>query len=72
MVCFKREKLDQLSKETLNLIGHAINERSLKFETMTVKAWYKHLLEVNVTHSGEPGSRELVLCWVERLNPFVD
>ena len=55
-----------LSKETLNLIGQAINEGSLNIETKTVKAWYKHLLEENVTHSGKPGSRELVPCRVER------
>ena len=58
--------------ETLNLIGVALNEGSLDIESMTVKAWYKYLLEVNVTHSGEPGSRELVLCQVERLNPLMD
>ena len=61
-----------LSEETLNLIGQALNDGSLIIESMTVKAWYKHLLEVNITHSGEPGSRELVPCRVERLNPSVD
>ena len=41
---------------------------------MSVKAWYKYLLEVNVTHSGKPGpgSRELVSCQVKRLNCLVD
>ena len=63
-----------LNEETMNLIGQALNEGSLNIETMSVKDWYKHLLEANVTHSGEPGagSRELVPCRVERLNPFVD
>ena len=63
-----------LSEETLNLIGQALNEGSLNIETMSVKAWYKYLLEVNVTHSGKPGagSRELVSRQVERLNRLVD
>ena len=60
-----------MSEEILHHIGQALNE-GLLIETMTVKAWYKHLLEVNITHSGEPGSRELVPCRVERLNPSMD
>ena len=60
-----------ISEEILHQIGQALNE-GLLIETMTVKAWYKHLLEVNITHSGEPGSRELVPCRVERLNPSMD
>ena len=59
------------NEEILHHIGQALNE-GLLIETMTVKAWYKHLLEVNITHSGEPGSRELVPCRVERLNPSMD
>ena len=39
---------------------------------MSEKSLYKHLLEMNVAHSGKPGSRELVPCRVKRLNPFVD
>ena len=41
---------------------------------MTVKAWCKYLLYVNVTHSGKlgAGSKELVPCQVERLIPIVD
>ena len=80
MVCLKERKLilpslpQYLRDETLNLIGQALNKGSLNIETMSVKAWYKYLLEVNVTHSGKPGpgSRELVSCQVKRLNCLVD
>ena len=32
----------------------------------------RNLGQPNVTHSGKSGSRELVHCRVERLNPFMD
>ena len=55
-----------------SLIGQALNEGSLNIDSVTLKVWYKYLLGVNVMQSGKPGagSRELVPCRVERLNPW--
>ena len=40
-----------LNEETMNLIGQALNEGSLNIETMSVKDWYKHLLEARTQAS---------------------
>ena len=44
----------------------------LNIKTMSVKLWYKHLLEVQVTHSEPEDPSALVPCRVERLAPGID
>ena len=44
----------------------------LNIKTMSVKLWYKHLLEVQVTHSEPEDPSALVPCRVERLAPDID
>ena len=42
------------SEEMLDIISSVREEGLLNIKTMSVKLWYKHLLEVQVTHT-EPG-----------------
>ena len=44
----------------------------LNIKTMSVKLWYKHLIEVQVTHSEPEDPSALVPCRVERLAPGID
>ena len=44
----------------------------LNIKTMSVKLWYKHLLEVQVTHTEPEDPSALVPCRVERLAPDID
>ena len=44
----------------------------LNIKTMSVKLWYKHLLEVQVTHTEPEDPSALVPCRVERLAPGID
>ena len=44
----------------------------LNIKTMSVKLWYKHLLEVQVTHTDPEDPSALVPCRVERLYPSID
>ena len=44
----------------------------LNIKTMSVKLWYKHLLEVQMTHTEPEDPSALVPCRVERLAPSID
>ena len=44
----------------------------LNIKTMSVKLWYKHLIEVQVTHTEPEDPSALVPCRVERLAPGID
>ena len=47
-------------------------EGLLSIKTMSVYAWYKQLLAVQVTHTEPEDPSTLVPCRVERLSPGVD
>ena len=60
------------SGEMMDIIASVKEEGILNIKTMSVQVWYKHLLEVQVTHT-EPGDPSaLVPCRVERLAPNID
>ena len=60
------------SGEMMDIIASVKDEGILNIKTMSVQVWYKHLLEVQVTHT-EPGDPSvLVPCRVERLAPSID
>ena len=44
----------------------------LNIKTMSVKLWYKHLLEVQMTHTEPEDPSALVPCRVERRAPSID
>ena len=44
----------------------------LNIKTMSVKLWYKHLIEVHVTHTEPEDPSALVPCRVEKLAPNID
>ena len=79
MVCLKREKLPNFLTSPVLKLGNlephwsGDKQRIYKFWVNDCKGVVQ-LLEVNVTHSGEPhsASRELVPFRVKRLNPFMD
>ena len=60
------------SEEMLDIISSVREEGMLNIKTMSVKLWYKHLLEVQVTHSEPEDPSALVPCRVERLAPGID
>ena len=60
------------SEEMLDIILSVKEEGMLNIKTMTVQAWYKHLLVVQVTHTEPEDPSALVLCRVERLAPGID
>ena len=60
------------SHEMLDIITSVREEGMLNIKTMSVKLWYKHLLEVQVTHTDPEDPSALVPCRVERLYPSID
>ena len=60
------------SEEMLNIISSVREEGMLNIKTMSVKLWYKHLIEVQVTHTEPEDPSALVPCRVERLAPGID
>ena len=59
------------SAELLKIIKDIKNNFPLNLVYMTVKEWYRVLLEMNVTKHeiDEEGRMELISCWTEERNP---
>ena len=60
------------SEDMLGIISSAREEGLLNINTMSLKIWYKYLLEVKVTHTESEDTSVLVPCRVERLAPAID
>ena len=56
----------------LDIITSVRELSMLNIKTMSVKLWYKHLLEVQMTHTEPEDPSALVPCRVERLAPSID
>ena len=56
----------------LDIILSIKEEGMLNIKTMSVQAWCKHLLKVQVTHTEPDYHSALVPCRVERLAPGID
>ena len=59
------------SEEMLGIIS-SVKEKGFNINTMSLKIWYKYLLEVNITHTESEDTSELVPCRAERLAPIID
>ena len=56
----------------LGIIASVKEEGLFNINTMSLKIWYKHLLEVKVTHTESEDTSVLIPCRVERLAPVID
>ena len=56
----------------LDIITSVREEGMLNIKTMSVKLWYKHLHEVQMTHTEPEHPSAIVPCKVEQLAPSID
>ena len=50
----------------------SVKDKGFSINTMSLKIWYKYLLEVNVTHTESEDTSVLVPCRAEQLAPIID
>ena len=59
------------SEDMLSIIS-SVKEEGFNINTMSLKTWYKYLIEVQVTHTKSEDTSVLVPCRAERLAPVID
>ena len=59
------------SEDVLSIIS-SVKEEGFNINTMSLKTWYKYLIEVQVTHTKSEDTSVLVPCRAERLAPVID
>ena len=50
----------------------SVKEEGFNINTMSLKVWYKYLLELQVNHTESEDTSVLTPCRVERLAPVID